>query len=125
MRNSKTIFARLAMVAASGALLAVPSVASAATMLSGLFGGMKSEMKEIVPIVLLIFAAIGIFFAVWGIISSISAKKNQQPLSWQLYAVIGGATAVVAPLWILATSGSLTNGQGNAASQFDELGVKY
>jgi hypothetical protein len=113
--------ATIALLGASGVALA----AGGGQMLSGFATGWKDEAKVIVPIVLLLFAAAGIFFAAWGVISSISTKKQQQPLTWQLWAICGGAASVVIPVIILAASGSLTSGQGNASSQFDELGVQY
>lgn len=116
------------MALATVALLGMSGVALAAgsgPMVSDFAIGWKDETKIILPIVLLLFAAAGIFFAAWGVISSISTKKQQQPLTWQLWAIAGGAAAVVIPVIILAASGSITSGQGNASSQFDELGVEY
>lgn len=128
MKQKRQIVSRAAMALATVALLGASGVAMAAgggELLSGFAVGWKDEAKIIVPIVLLLFAAAGVIFAAWGVISSISTKKQQQPLTWQLYAIIGGAAAVVIPVIILAASGSLTSGQGNASTQFDELGVQY
>jgi|SRR5450830_1922309 hypothetical protein len=110
------------------ALLAYSSTASAAGsgyLISNFFNGMKSEAKIIVPIGLLLIAAAGIFFAGWGILSAISTKKQQQPLTWQLFAIVGGALAVVVPVIVLGFAGSATDGQGDAESQMSELGIKY
>lgn len=85
--------------------------------------GWKDEIKIIVPIFLLLFAALGIFFAAWGIISAITTKKQNQPLSWQLFSIVGGALAVVVPVIVLATAGSVTSNNGNASSTLSELGV--
>lgn len=128
MNQKKTIVFRAAMAVATVALISASGMAFAAgsgTMVSDLAIGWKEEAKLILPALLLLFAAAGIFFAAWGVISSISTKKQQQPLTWQLWAICGGAAAVVVPVIILAASGSLTSGQGNASSQFDELGVQY
>ena len=128
MKQKRQIVPRAAMALATIALLGASGVALAAgsgPMVSDFATGWKDEAKVIVPIVLLLFAAAGIIFAAWGVISSISTKKQQQPLTWQLWAIGGGAAAVVIPVIILAASGSLTSGQGNASSQFDELGVEY
>ena len=111
--------ATVALITASGAVLA------ASPMLSDLGRGWKDEAKIMLPIILLLFAAAGVIFAAWGVISSITTKKQQQPLTWQLYSICGGAAAVVIPIIILAASGSLTSGQGNASNSFDELGVSY
>lgn len=109
------------------ALMAYSSTASAAggTLLSNFATGWKSEAKIIVPIILLLIAAAGIFFAGWGILSAISTKKQQQPLTWQLFAVLGGALAVVVPIIVLGFAGSATNGEGDAESQMSELGINY
>lgn len=127
MKYKRQILPRAVMALATAALLGASSVALAAgsPLVSDFATGWKDEAKIIVPIALLLFAAVGIIFAAWGVISSISTKKQQQPLTWQLWAICGGAAAVVIPVIILAASGSLTSGQGNASSQFDELGVKY
>lgn len=125
MSRNKKVAIRVGLLAAAAVLMTAPGIASAGPMLSDYFTGMKAEGKEILPIILLGIGAIGIIFAAWGIISAIQTKKNQQPLSWQLFAIFGGACAVIAPVWILAASGSMTGGAGNASEQFDELGVKY
>jgi MFS family permease len=126
MKQKRTIVARAAMAVASVALLSASGTAfAAASMLSDFALGWKDEIKVILPALLLGFAAAGIFMAAWGVISSITTKKQQQPLTWQLFAICGGAAAVVIPVIIMAVSGSLTSGQGDASGQFDELGVKY
>jgi hypothetical protein len=118
----KTLFA----MAAIG-LLAYSGTASAAGgfVISNFFVGGKDEVKIIMPIFLLFVAAVGIGFASWGIISAISTKKQQQPLTWQLFAVFGGALAVVVPVIVLSMAGSATNQQGNAEAQMSELGIDY
>jgi len=127
LKQKRQIVPRASMALATVALLSISAVASAAgnVMVSDFATGWKDEAKVILPIVLLLFAAAGIILAAWGVISSITTKKQQQPLTWQLWAIAGGAAAVVIPVIILAASGSLTSGQGNASSQFDELGVEY
>lgn len=124
----KSIVPRAAMALATVALLGASGVALAAgsePMVSDFATGWKDEAKVILPVALLLFAAVGMILAAWGVISSITTKKQQQPLTWQLWAIGGGAAAVVIPIIILAASGSLTSGQGNASSSFDELGVSY
>ncbi|MDZ5605229.1 hypothetical protein SJI00_20870 [Pseudomonas sp. RP23018S] len=124
---NKAVGIRLAMVAAAAVLLTAPCVASAASgpLLSTFMEGWKDETKIGLPILLLLIGGLGVLFASWGIISAISTKKQNQPLTWQLFAILGGAAAVVGPIFVLATSGSLTSGQGNGSSQFDDLGIKY
>lgn len=99
------------------------SGASAGLLLSSFATGWKSETKIILPIVMAIIAGIGCFFAGWGIISAITTKKQNQPLSWQLFAVVGGALAVIIPVIIIATAGSASSGQGNAESTLSDLGI--
>lgn len=123
--GSKGLKALFAMAAIG--LLAYSGTASAAGgfAISNFFTGLKDEAKIIMPVFLLLVAAVGIFFASWGIISSISTKKQQQPLTWQLFAVIGGALAVVVPVIVLSMAGSATNQQGDAEKQMSELGIDY
>lgn len=106
-----------------GALVYSGTASAADFKLSSFFTGMKDEAKIILPIVLSLIAACGCFFAGWGVLSMITTKKQNQPLTWQLFAVIGGALAVIIPVIILATSGSFSNGQGNAAQTLSDLGV--
>jgi len=126
MKVNKAVGVRLAMVAAAAVLLTAPGVASAAgPLISDFMEGWKDETKIGLPILLLLIGGLGVLFGAWGIISAIQTKKQNQPLTWQLFAIIGGAAAVVGPIFILAMSGSLTSGQGNGSTQFDDLGIKY
>lgn len=126
MKQKNNIATRAVMAVATIALLSASGVAFAAGPMISDFGlGWKDEAKILLPIILLLFAATGVVFAAWGVISSITTKKQQQPLTWQLYSICGGAAAVVIPIIILAASGSLTSGAGNASNSFDELGVSY
>lgn len=127
MKVNKAVGVRLAMVAAAAVVLTAPGIASAAgaPMISTFLEGWKDETKIGLPILLLMIGGLGVLFGAWGIISAIQTKKQNQPLTWQLFAIIGGAAAVVGPVFILAMSGSLTSGQGNGSNQFDDLGIKY
>lgn len=126
MKQKNNIATRAVMAVTTIALLSASGVAFAAGPMISDFGmGWKAEAKIMLPIILLLFAATGVVFAAWGVISSITTKKQQQPLTWQLYSICGGAAAVVIPIIILAASGSLTSGAGNASNSFDELGVSY
>ncbi|WP_326430273.1 hypothetical protein VQ574_21360 (plasmid) [Stutzerimonas frequens] len=93
--------------------------------LSDLFNGIKSEWGMIVPVVLLLIMGLGVIFAGWAVISAIIAKKNQEPLKWQVAGLIGGFFAIVLPLILLAGAGSLTNEQGNAEGVMSELNINY
>jgi|GEM_PF-2414397 len=83
----------------------------------------RSEAAAIVPVILLVIAGIGVCIAAWGVISGVLTKKQNQPLTWQVAAVIGGGLAVVIPIIILAVSGSLTGGAGNAGGTMNSLGI--
>lgn len=96
-----------------------------ATQLSNFAAGWESEAAAIAPVILLIISAIGVVTAGIATISAVMAKKNQQPLQWQLWGLLGGALAVVVPTFILATSGSLTSGEGDAAGAMSRLNIGY
>ncbi|MDU4254460.1 hypothetical protein [Pseudomonas sp.] len=87
--------------------------------------GWKQELASIAPVLLLFIMLCGIVLGGWAIISGINAKRNQEPLKWQIYGVIGGALAIVFPVVLLALGGSLSNEQGDAESVMSELNIKY
>lgn len=99
--------------------------AFAGVKLSSLASGWKSEAAEVVPVILMIVAGIGVIIAAVAVISGVMAKKNQEPLKWQLWGVIGGGLAVIVPVLILATAGSVGSGQGNAEGTMNELKIKF
>lgn len=84
----------------------------------------KSEAASLLPVVMLIIAGICVLVAGTAVISAIFAKKNQRPLEWQIWGVVGGAIGVVIPLIILAFSGSLTGNETNASGTLNELNLK-
>ena len=98
---------------------------AAAFQLSDIFTGIGEEVSLILPIVMLCIAALGIGTAGWAILSAIGAKRTNQPLSWQMWGMIGGAAAVIVPLFVLAAAGSLSGGEGDASSSLDSLGLDY
>lgn len=92
---------------------------------SDLTKGVKSEWADFVQLGLFIVAGIGILTAAVGAISWVIAKRNNEPAKWQGWAMLGGAVAIVVPVFILAISGSLTNEQGNADAIMNEMGVNF
>src|SRR5690606_3530160 len=94
--------------------LLVMSTSAHALKPSNLSGGWKSETAAIAPVILLGIMALGIILAGWAAISGVIAKKNQEPLRWQLFGVIGGAVAITIPAILLAFAGSLSDGNDNA-----------
>lgn len=93
--------------------------------LSKLSEGWQDEAGAVVPVILMIVAGIGVVIAGIAVISGIMAKKNQEPLKWQLWGVIGGGLAVIVPVLILATAGSVGSGQGDADNTMKSLNIKY
>lgn len=91
---------------------------------SSLTANWKSETQEIVPVILLIVAGLGVITAAIAVISGVMAKKNQEPLKWQLWGLVGGALAVIVPVLIMATAGSLGSGQGDASGTMKGLGIE-
>lgn len=117
---------RLSAVTAAGSLpLMMVSMPAHAFKLSDLFTGMKAEAAVIVPVVLLCIMGLGVIIGGWAVISGTLAKKNQEPLKWQVPGVIGSAIAIIFPLILLAFAGSLSNDQGNAEGVMSELNIKY
>jgi len=107
----------------AAALLTAPAMAFAQVRISDLSSGWKAEATAILPVVMLLIAAIGIAVAGTAVLSGISAKRNQRPLEWQVWGVIGGALAVIIPLVILATAGTITDGRGDADGVMGDLGL--
>ncbi|KKN58085.1 hypothetical protein LCGC14_0555560 [marine sediment metagenome] len=92
---------------------------------SDLTAGMRSETSEIVPVFLMIVAGLGVCFGSVAVISAIIAKKNNQPLSWQVFGVVGGALSVVIPIILLAAGGSMTGGEGDGSNMMNSLNIDY
>lgn len=103
----------------------VMSAPAHALKVSDLSGGWKAELAASVPVILLGIMGVGIILASWAAISGIIAKKNQEPLRWQLFGVIGGAFAIAVPAFLLALSGSLSDGASDAGSVLNDLKIDY
>lgn len=112
-------------VATSLPLLLVSTSAHALKVSAIIDGGWSTEISSTVQIFLLAVAGIGACFSGAAVITGMIAKKNKEPLSWQVYGLFGGALAFVVPVFILALAGSLSNEQGDAEGTMSELNINY
>lgn len=85
----------------------------------------KGEIAAIVPVVLLGIMAIAVCVGTYAVISGIQAKKNNEPLKWQHWGVIGAAFCLVVPGFLLATSGSIGGNESASGATLNELGIQY
>lgn len=108
-----------------GLFLLAFSQAAMANRMSDIMNGWREEGAAMVPVILFLIAGIGICFAAGAVISAISTKKQDRPLTWQIWGLVGGAFAVVVPVFVLAISGSLTGGEGNAGGMMNEMNLNY
>ncbi|WP_153785229.1 hypothetical protein [Pseudomonas sp. EMN2] len=92
---------------------------------SDIWAGWIDEFKSAGPVALGFFALCGFIYCGWSIMSAISTKKQNQPLTWQFFGVLGGALCTIIPVILIATSGSVSNGQGNTSNALSELNVNY
>lgn len=122
--NKRILKGALIGVVSLSVILSEVAMAGSPT-LSSLSGNWKKEAGDVVPVILMIIAGIGVIIAAIAVISGVMAKKNQEPLKWQLWGVIGGALAVIVPVLVLATAGSVGSGQGRASGTMQELNIKY
>lgn len=106
-------------------LLLTSHSAMANSRLSDIFGNLGDEAKAIAPLFLLLVACIGVCIAAWAVISGILAKRQNNPLTWQVGGVIGGVLAVIIPLVIFAAAGSLSGGESEAGNVLRDLNVNY
>lgn len=125
MKGTKLFSNKKATRICSAALLLTMTPGAYALKASDLGLGWMEELGILAPIILAGFALAGIITAASAVISSIYAKKNQQPLSWQLWGAFGGAVCVVIPVLILAFAGSFSDEQGNAEGVMSELNIDY
>lgn len=93
--------------------------------LSKIFDGIKTEGAAIAPILLILFALVGVVITGSSLISAWSNKKNNQPLSWQLWGVIVGALTTVIPVVIMAFAGTLTGGVSSGDDAVNQLNLTY
>lgn len=99
----------------AGLLFAAPSHAS--NKLSGFFKAWEDEGKTILPILLWGFAAVGVVMMGSAAWSFIQAKKNREPVTWQVYGFFGGAFLTVIGAFALMVTAS----SGTSAKSLDGL----
>ncbi|KXS55104.1 MAG: hypothetical protein AWU57_528 [Marinobacter sp. T13-3] len=106
----------------------VPSVANAAG-ISDWFVNMGKEFATIIPIIVVILGAVGVVMAGFGIISAVMAKKNQRPLEYQHWLIVGGVLCVLLVPFVLALgqsiSGKDASGNVDAFMQGNESGASW
>tara|TARA_R110001592_G_scaffold33503_9_gene116000 strand:+ start:2351 stop:2752 length:402 start_codon:yes stop_codon:yes gene_type:complete len=107
-------------------ILSYPLQAQAATFsLSKIIDGMTDEAVSVAPSVLLFFTLAGIVVAGWSLLSAWSCKKNNQPLTWQLFGLcIGGLTSVLL-IVIMSFAGTLSGGQSSGDDSLNQLNLTY
>lgn len=91
----------------------IPMTANAA--ISDWFENIGEEFEAVVPILVFILGAVGIVLVGIGIISTITAKKNRQPIEYQHWMIIGGVLCVLLIPFVLALGESVSgqNATGN------------
>lgn len=100
--------------AVMGALL-LPATANAA--LSDWFTNLGKEVSIIIPIIIAILAALGLALAGFGIFSAVMAKKNQRPLEFQLWFIVGGVLLLLLIPFVAAVGESVSGEDAGAAIQ--------
>ena len=90
----------------------LPMTANAA--ISDWIVNIGDEFKLAIPIIVTIMGLMGVTLAGFGIISAIMAKKNQRPLEFQLWFVVGGVLLVLLIPFVVAMGESVSgqNAQG-------------
>lgn len=89
------------------ALLGSTPVMAQGKKLSDMAKHIKTEASTIMPVVMLLFAAIGVVITGTAIKSIIDAKKNRERLTWEVWGVIGGSALTVVVLIVYSVAGSL------------------
>ena len=73
------------------------------------------EFAAATPVIIGILAALGIMLAGFGVVSAIMAKKNQRPLEYQMWFVVGGVVLVLLIPFVSAVGESLSGQDAGAA----------
>lgn len=84
----------------------IPGTASAA--LSDWIVNIGNEFALAVPIIIAILGGVGIAMAGFGIISWVSAKKNQREPTFQIYVIVGGALLILLIPFVAAVGESVS-----------------
>lgn len=124
-KNSLQRFRRLAVLPFLAAPSLLVSMPAYALKLSDFSTGWEEEAGAITPVVLMLIMAAGILFAGFAVVSGIIAKKNQEPLRWQLWGVVGGAMTMIIPALLMAMSGSLSSDNDSSSQVLSDLNINY
>ncbi len=122
---SKTNSKILAGVAATqAALFASSAHAGSGKKVSDIFGNLGEEVKAILPWVFTFAAAGGAVMVIVAIWSMISSKKNREPLTWQVWGLLGGGALAVAGFVLMAVVNSIADGESGTGN-FGGLDLNY
>ncbi|ABM21047.1 MULTISPECIES: hypothetical protein [Marinobacter] len=103
----RKIGVRVAQIWAAVTLTAlIPATGHAA--LSDWIINIGNEFALAVPIIIAILAGVGIAMAGFGILSWVSAKKNQREPTFQMYVIIGGVLLILLIPFVAAVGESVS-----------------
>lgn len=122
--NSKYLAAIAAVQASVFASSAYAGGGSSGKKVSDIFGNLGEEVKTILPWIFTMAAAGGAVIVIVAIWSIISSKKNREPLTWQMWGLLGGGGLAVAGFVLMAVVGSIADGESGTGS-FGELDLNY
>jgi|GEM_PF-5251598 len=106
-RADKVLGMRVAQVWAAVTLaLFIPGTANAA--LSDWVANIGKEFATVLPVIVSIMGLLGVALAGFGIISAVMAKKNQRPLEFQGWFIVGGVLLVLLIPFVIATGDSVS-----------------
>lgn len=90
--------------------------------LSSMAKNIDQEASAIMPVVVKIAAAAGFIVATLAVWSWIQASKRNEPKTWQMYGVIGGAALTIMSFILMAVTGSIAD---TGSTSLQGLGIKH
>ena len=109
--------------AATVVALAIPTAAHAQNSVANILTGIEGELRDIMPIAMLIIGSVGMIIAGISLISAWSAKKNKQPLEWQGWGIVIGALVTIVPLIVSSFTGTLSGGNADGSQMIDSMNL--